>query len=84
MAIRSYKPTSPGRRFQTIQDYAEITSATPFKRPENGQFRPGTGFRQFVFDETGDTDLNTEAGSQYGGFGSLFAALATVRAEAPA
>jgi large subunit ribosomal protein L2 len=31
MAIRSYKPTSPGRRFQTIQDYAEITTAKPFK-----------------------------------------------------
>ena len=31
MAIRSYKPTSPGRRFQTIQDYAEITSPKPFK-----------------------------------------------------
>ena len=30
--------------------------ATPFKRPENGQFRPGTGFREFFFDETGDTD----------------------------
>jgi large subunit ribosomal protein L2 len=31
MAIRSYNPTSPGRRFQTIQDYAEITTAKPFK-----------------------------------------------------
>jgi large subunit ribosomal protein L2 len=31
MAIRSYKPTSPGRRFQTVQDYAEITSAKPYK-----------------------------------------------------
>jgi len=31
MAIRSYKPTSPGRRFQTIQDHAEITSAKPYK-----------------------------------------------------
>ena len=31
MAIRSYKPTSPGRRFQTIQDHAEITTAKPFK-----------------------------------------------------
>jgi large subunit ribosomal protein L2 len=31
MAIRSYKPTSPGRRFQTIQDYAEITTAKPYK-----------------------------------------------------
>jgi hypothetical protein len=51
---------------------AKAASATPFKRPENGVFRPGTGFRQFVFDETGDTDTSTEAGSQYGGFGSLF------------
>ena len=31
MAIRSYRPTSPGRRFQTVQDYAEITSAKPYK-----------------------------------------------------
>jgi hypothetical protein len=51
---------------------AKAAGATPFKRPENGVFRPGTGFGQFVFDETGDTDINTEAGSQYGGFGSLF------------
>ena len=34
---------------------AKARSATPFKRPENGQFRPGTGFREFYFDETGDT-----------------------------
>jgi secreted PhoX family phosphatase len=51
---------------------AKAAGATPFKRPENGVFRPGTDFGQFVFDETGDTDINTEAGSQYGGFGSLF------------
>jgi Bacterial protein of unknown function (DUF839) len=51
---------------------AKAAGATPFKRPENGMFRPGTDFGQFVFDETGDTDINTEAGSQYGGFGSLF------------
>ena len=31
MAIRSYRPTSPGRRFQTVQDFAEITSAKPYK-----------------------------------------------------
>jgi len=31
MAIRSYRPTSPGRRFQTIQDHADITSAQPHK-----------------------------------------------------
>jgi len=46
--------------------------ATPFKRPENGQFRPGTNFGEFVFDETGDTDLLTQAGTKYGGFGAIF------------
>jgi secreted PhoX family phosphatase len=51
---------------------AKAAGATPFKRPENGMFRPDSNFKQFVFDETGDTDLSTEAGSQYGGFGSLF------------
>lgn len=49
---------------------AKTLLATPFKRPENGQFRPGSNFTQFVFDETGDTDQNSQAGSQYGGFGS--------------
>jgi hypothetical protein len=29
---------------------------TPLKRPENGKFVPGTGFKSFVFDETGDTN----------------------------
>src|SRR5262249_25670348 len=29
---------------------------TPLKRPENGKFVPGTGFRSYVFTETGDTD----------------------------
>ena len=29
MAIRSYKPTSPGRRFQTVSTFEEITSVTP-------------------------------------------------------
>src|SRR5262245_34181468 len=28
MAIRSYKPTSPGRRFQTVSTFDEITSTT--------------------------------------------------------
>jgi hypothetical protein len=50
---------------------AKAASATPFKRPENGQFRPGTSFTEFYFDETGDTNASTEAGSAYGGFGSI-------------
>ncbi len=29
MAIRRYKPTSPGRRFQTVSTFEEITSTTP-------------------------------------------------------
>jgi large subunit ribosomal protein L2 len=31
MAIRTYKPTSPGRRFQTCSDFSEITSSEPDK-----------------------------------------------------
>ena len=50
---------------------AKTHLATPFKRPENGLFRPGTGFGEFYFDETGDTDLRTEAGETYGGFGAV-------------
>jgi hypothetical protein len=51
---------------------AKKAAATPFKRPENGVFKPGTGFRKFFFDETGDTSASTEAGAQYGGFGAVF------------
>ncbi len=29
MALRKRKPTSPGRRFQTVSDFAEITKTTP-------------------------------------------------------
>ena len=31
MALKKYKPTSPGRRFQTVSDFADITKATPEK-----------------------------------------------------
>jgi hypothetical protein len=51
---------------------AKIKQATPFKRPENGVFRPGTGFREFYFTETGDTNKDTEAGADFGGFGGIF------------
>ena len=29
MAIKKYKPTSPGRRFMTVSEFSEITSTTP-------------------------------------------------------
>ena len=31
MAIRTRKPTSAGRRFQSVSDFAEITKSTPEK-----------------------------------------------------
>jgi len=54
---------------------AKAAGATPFKRPENGQFQPGSNFRTFFFDVTGDTD-NT-AGSDpvlaaRGAWGGIF------------
>ena len=50
---------------------AKSKGGTPFKRPENGQFRPGSNFKEFYFDETGDTDATTEVGMAAGGFGSI-------------
>jgi hypothetical protein len=35
---------------------AKAKKGTPLKRPENGKFVPGTGFKSFVVDETGDTN----------------------------
>jgi hypothetical protein len=51
---------------------AKAAAGTPFKRPENGQFRPGSNFSEFIFDTTGDTNALTEAGSEFGGFGAIF------------
>ncbi len=31
MGLKKYKPTSPGRRFQTVSDFADITKSTPEK-----------------------------------------------------
>jgi hypothetical protein len=57
---------------------AKAKGGTPLKRPENGLFRPGSGFTQFFFDETGDTNADTVAaaandpgGVDHGGFGAI-------------
>jgi len=50
---------------------AKAAHATPFKRPENGQFQPGEGFRTFFFDETGDTNATTPEAATAGGLGSI-------------
>ena len=42
------------------------------------QFRPGSHFTEFYFDETGDTNALTEAGAQYGvSAGSSYASTST-------
>jgi hypothetical protein len=51
---------------------AKKGGATPFKRPENGVFRPGTGFRDFYFTATGDTDITSSANESFGGWGGLY------------
>jgi hypothetical protein len=49
---------------------AKAKNGTPFLRPENAQFQPGSGFKQFFFDETGDTNANaTENGDKLTGAG---------------
>src|SRR5215475_11288535 len=51
---------------------AKANGATPFKRPENGVFRPGTGFDEFYFTATGDTNANSTANPGFGGWGGLY------------
>jgi hypothetical protein len=51
---------------------AKAAMATPMKRPENGVFRPGTDFAEFYFTQTGDTNAETEAKAEFGGFGGIF------------
>jgi hypothetical protein len=50
---------------------AKAKEATPFKRPENGQFRPGSHFRQFYFDETGDTNADSPENDCCGGWTAI-------------
>jgi hypothetical protein len=45
---------------------AAAADATPFKRPENGVFRPGTRFDDFYFTETGDTSATSTLPGAYG------------------
>jgi hypothetical protein len=52
-------------------DLAKAAQATPFKRPENGVFRPGSDFKQFFFDETGDTNATSSENASAGGWGSI-------------
>jgi Bacterial protein of unknown function (DUF839) len=51
---------------------AKAANATPFKRPENGIFQPGSHFTEFFFDETGDTNAESVENAKAGGWGSIF------------
>ena len=54
-------PRHRDRRKRAVQRNvaAKAAHATPFKRPENGLFRPCSHFREFYFDETGDTNATS-------------------------
>ncbi len=41
MANRSYNPTSPGRRFVTVSDFAQVTVGRPHKKLTKGKTRSG-------------------------------------------
>ena len=41
MAIRKYKPTTPGRRGSSVADFAEITRSTPEKSLVSGESKTG-------------------------------------------
>jgi hypothetical protein len=68
LAVTDGSSTLPGPDDNAL---AKAMKATPFKRPENGQFRPGSGFREFFFDETGDTNATSPANDLFGGWGSV-------------
>ena len=56
MAIRKYKPTTPGRRGSSVADFAEITRSTP----EKSLLRPLSELavaRQFTLDDFDRHDL---------------------------
>jgi hypothetical protein len=53
-------------------DAAHAHDGTPFKRPENGQFRPDSHFKEFYFDETGDTNATSVENDCCGGWDSVF------------
>jgi len=54
-------PSPPSSPWPNANALAKAFHATPFKRPENGVFRPNSNFREYYFDETGDTNaLSTD------------------------
>ncbi|MGZ4195286.1 MAG: alkaline phosphatase PhoX [Solirubrobacteraceae bacterium] len=67
-----HDPATDGNTPFNANTLAKSAGGTPFKRPENGQFRPGDGFQEFFFDETGDTDATSPENANAGGWDSVF------------
>jgi hypothetical protein len=71
--VQIHDTTTDGTAPFNANAAAKAKNATPFKRPENGVFRPGTGFKEFYFTETGDTNAtspeNGDPGNGAGGAG---------------
>jgi hypothetical protein len=70
VTVHSGAPTADPAGFNATTS-AAAAGATPFKRPENGVFRPGTDFRQFYFTETGDTNADSPLPGAFGGVFSV-------------
>jgi hypothetical protein len=69
--VTIHDTTTDGNEPFNANELAKAADATPFKRPENGQFRPDSGFTEFYFDETGDTNATSPENSNTGGWGSI-------------
>ncbi len=54
--ITTHDTTVDGTASFDANALAKARGATPFKRPENAQFQPGSRFQTFFFIITGDTD----------------------------
>src|SRR4029453_7520303 len=67
-----HHPAVGGNAPFNAKTLAKAEDGTPFKRPENGRFRPGVGFREFYFDETGDTNATSPENADEGGWCSIF------------
>jgi hypothetical protein len=68
-------PFDANQAAKGINAHGPDAKGTPFKRPENAAFQPGSDFRTFYFVPTGDTDArsgNVPALAQRGAWGSIF------------
>ena len=70
--VKVHDTATDGQSSYDVNTAAKAAGGTPFKRPENGVFRPGTRFREFFFTETGDTNATSSANDGFGGYGGVF------------